>query len=124
MLKTMTHAYPTLDGKALVKILPAKMLIEARAEKQAISETKRLNQLAIAKAKLDRIMRGKLRPEEMFKQAGNDWKAWDERGIPLIDGEGIEISKAKRKKLVKEWEAQVKLSKEYDAWVAGGGGKE
>ncbi|KAJ3751465.1 hypothetical protein DFH05DRAFT_1471567, partial [Lentinula detonsa] len=39
--------------------------------------------------------------------------SYDESGVPLTDGEGKEISKSARKKLLKEREAQAKLHEEY-----------
>jgi len=45
-------------------------------------------------------------------------KQADIQGIPTYDANGEEISKAKRKKLVKDRDAQKKLHEAYLKWVA------
>jgi cysteinyl-tRNA synthetase len=40
---------------------------------------------------------------------------WDDKGIPLTDGQGQEIGKSKSKKLSREWEEQ---GKRHEAWLA------
>ncbi|KAG0142354.1 hypothetical protein CROQUDRAFT_67346 [Cronartium quercuum f. sp. fusiforme G11] len=109
------------DGRALVKVLPAKMLIEARDAKVAAVESKRLAQAKAAEAaeakRLERIMKGKIGAEEMFKLEAGEWSQWDEQGIPTHDKEGVEVSKSRRKKLLKEWEARKKVEVEYRTWV-------
>jgi cysteinyl-tRNA synthetase len=44
---------------------------------------------------------------------GGEWSAWDEGGIPIKDAKGEEVTKSRRKKMVKEFEAQGKLHDEY-----------
>jgi len=55
----------------------------------------------------------------MFKPphvAEGTYSAWDERGLPTKDGEGVELSKSKVKKNGKDFEAQVKGNAEYEKW--------
>lgn len=57
------------------------------------------------------MAKGSIKPFDLFKTA--EYSEWDSMGIPVKDKEGIEISKSKRKKLEKEYNAQVKLHEEY-----------
>jgi len=47
----------------------------------------------------------------------NAYSAFDEQGIPTLDGQGQDLPKSRIKKLKKEWDAQKKLHTEYLAWV-------
>ena len=47
---------------------------------------------------------------------------WDETGMPTKDKEGNEVTKKKRKKLQKKWDAQAKLNAKYDIDPLGGDG--
>jgi len=61
----------------------------------------------------------KIPASEMFKPphvAEGTYSAWDERGLPTKDGEGVELSKSKVKKNGKDFEAQVKGNAEYEKW--------
>lgn len=112
------------DGRALVKLLPIKMLQEAREEKQKQSTQKtkaslNANQFTEAK-RIEKIMKGKIKANEMFKveeEHKGKWKEFDENGVPTVDIEGVEISKAKRKKFLKEWEIRKKVEVEYEEWM-------
>ncbi|OMJ28513.1 Cysteine-tRNA ligase [Smittium culicis] len=107
------------DGRALVKLANPDDLKAELDAKKAIEDAKRLKKLAMieekqkkAKAKLEL---SKIPHTEMFKlnaYAGM-FKEFDSDGIPTIDNEGNEITKSKRKKLVKEYESQKKLHTEY-----------
>ncbi|KAH9820546.1 tRNA synthetases class I (C) catalytic domain-containing protein [Melampsora americana] len=108
------------DGRALVKILPIKMLQEVREEKQKNAQIKSTSNQSTESKRIEKIMKGKIKAEEMFKieeEHLGKWKEFDERGIPIVDIEGNEISKAKRKKMVKEWEVRKKVEGEYAEWV-------
>jgi cysteinyl-tRNA synthetase len=111
---TFTFAHVP-DGKALVKLIPAATLLAAREAKFAVAAEKaaRKAQLAAEKeaALLAKLEKGKIPPEEMFKTP--EYSALDEKGIPTHDAEGVELSKGKRKKLIKEWEEQSKLHEKY-----------
>lgn len=103
------------DGRALVKLLPADMLIRAREEKaSAAREKAERQQMAAAAAeakKRERLEKGKLAPGEMFRTA--EYSKWDDDGVPTHDAQGQELAKARRKKLVKEQDAQKKLHAEW-----------
>jgi len=99
------------DGlPALVRPLD-QSLKAARAEKEALQKQK-----AEAKAKREAEEAEKLRkkmeaasidPKTMFKT--DEYSEWDENGVPTKDKEGKELAKARKKKLMKEWERQNKL---------------
>ncbi|CAI2177222.1 4473_t:CDS:10 [Funneliformis geosporum] len=114
------------DGKALVKLVDKKELIKAREEKLKVQAEKAAKKEAVAKAKEEerqkRLEKGKLAAEDMFKDVNgedgeNAYSAFDEQGIPTLDGQGQELPKNRIKKFKKEWEAQKKLHTEYLAWV-------
>ncbi|GES93051.1 cysteinyl-tRNA synthetase [Rhizophagus clarus] len=115
------------DGKALVKLVDKNELIKVREAKLRAQAEKAARKEEIAKAKEEerrkRLEKGKLAAEDMFKNVKgedqeNAYSAFDEQGIPTLDGQGQELPKNRIKKLKKEWEAQKKLHTEYLAWVA------
>ena len=57
----------------------------------------------------------------MYVSKWINFNQYKHQGIPTHDKEGQEITKSKRKKLVKDFEAQDKLNKEYMAFIANGG---
>lgn len=94
-----------------------------RDEKLAVAEAKAAKKAAAVAAerekKLARIMKGKVTPQEMFKPPNVpdlEYGSWDENGIPVTDGQGTELAKNKKKKLVKDWENQRKLHEEWHIW--------
>lgn len=102
---------------ALVRPLD-KLLIEARAEQESAK-------IAKARAKLEQQAkeaerekelgeRAKVSPLLMFRDS-DEYREWDESGIPIVDAAGNTISKSKHKKLVKEWEKQKKMHEEWRA---------
>jgi cysteinyl-tRNA synthetase len=102
---------------ALVRPLD-KSLVEARAERESASTAK-------AKLKLEREIREAEREMELRERAkidpllmfriSDEYSTWDESGIPTVDAAGNEVTKSRRKKLVKEWEKQRKM---HEEWVA------
>jgi len=112
-----------IDGKALVKIVDPVELVRAREEKRAQAAAKATKKTAAVEAekqkKLEKILRGKLSPGEMFKPPNvpdGAYGSWNEVGLPLTDGLGKELSKNQVKKTVKEWTLQKKLHEEYLEW--------
>jgi len=91
-------------------------LREARAAKEAAAATKeearRANEAMEAEKKRALGEKARMKPEEMFRT--QDFLEWDEYGVPVRDGNG-EISKNRRKKLIKEWEKQKKM---HEQWLA------
>jgi cysteinyl-tRNA synthetase len=91
-------------------------LKQARADKEQRDQEKRE-----AKAKRDKEEAEKKRlkdeaakvdPKTMFRTA--EYGEWDADGVPTKDKEGEELSKAKRKKLLKEYENQ---KKNHEKWL-------
>lgn len=87
--------------------------MESKAAKKAAAlEAERLK-------KQQRLEKGRVPPEEMFKPPNvpaGTYSKWDEAGLPLLDGEGKEVSKSGTKKILKDLGAQKKLHEEYLAW--------
>lgn len=113
------------DGKALVKLVHPSVLKQARAEKLAAAQEKERKKAASKQSerekRLAKLERGKLPPQEMFKPPNvpeGTYSSWDDKGIPLTDGEGNELSKGKAKKVAKEWEEQAKLQEVWTAYLA------
>lgn len=111
----------TTDGRALVKLLPAELLTKAREEKAAAqrekAERQAASQAAAEAKRIQKLEKGKVPPSDLFRQPQtSDFSQWDADGLPTHDKDGQEISKAKRKKCVKEWDAQKKLHEEYTKW--------
>jgi cysteinyl-tRNA synthetase len=111
------------DGKALVKFMSPTDLIKARDEKRALAESKAAKKTAAAEAerfkRQQRLNKGRLAAEEMFKPPNvpeGSYSKWDEAGLPVMDGEGKELSKSGTKKLAKEWAVQKKLHDEFLVW--------
>jgi cysteinyl-tRNA synthetase len=99
---------------ALVRPLDSS-LITARQEKESAAKAK-----AEAKAKREaeeaekkRVLaeKARVKPEEMFRT--EEYAEWDEQGVPTKEKSGEEVTKSKRKKLVKEYERQKKLYEQY-----------
>ncbi|KAJ3125327.1 hypothetical protein HK100_010866 [Physocladia obscura] len=107
------------DGTALVKFIDRETIIRQREEKkeaaaQAAAE-KEKKKAELAAIEAERLAKGKIAPSEMFKDAAGRklYSAWDDKGIPTRKVDGEEISKGSAKKLVKLYEAQVKLHEKY-----------
>ena len=110
-----------------MKFVSPESLQRARDEKLAQAADKQAKKSAAVQAekakKALRMEKGKTPPSEMFKPPNvpeNTYGTWNESGVPLTDGEGVEISKAKGKKLLKEWDIQRKAHDDYLEWVKQG----
>jgi len=102
--------------------VPPSVLIKARDEKKALlaakAAQKEAQKAAAQQQQLAKLEKGKLKPEEMFKPPHvpeGTYGSWDEKGLPLTDGQGQELAKGKVKKVGKEWEEQ---SRRHEAWLA------
>ena len=120
----MSLIHRSIDGRALVKLVPAATLTRLRDEKQAAVEAKNAKKAAAVAAEREKrrakLEKGKTPPEGMFKPphtAEGVYGSWDEKGMPLTDGEGVELNKSRSKKLAKEWDLQRKLHTEWQAWA-------
>ncbi|KAI8993929.1 tRNA synthetases class I (C) catalytic domain-containing protein [Trametes punicea] len=111
------------DSKALVKLVPPEELIKAREEKRAQAEAKAARKAAAAEAERQKriaaLEKGRIPPEELFRPPNvpeGIYGSWDEKGLPLTDGEGKELSKSASKKLQKEWALQKKRHEDWSEW--------
>ncbi|THH29629.1 hypothetical protein EUX98_g4562 [Antrodiella citrinella] len=111
------------DGKALVKLVPPAELIKARDEKRAQAEAKVAKKAAAVEAerqkKLKKLEKGRLPPQELFRPPNvpeGKYGSWDERGLPLTEGDGKELSKSASKKAQKGWSDQKLLHDEFLTW--------
>ncbi|GAA5909081.1 hypothetical protein JCM6882_001183 [Rhodosporidiobolus microsporus] len=105
------------DGRAMVKLVSPELLRQARDAKAAAAQEKAARKAATAAAaeakRLERLEKGRLAPQEMFRSNAEEFSEWDEQGLPLKDKEGVELPKSKQKKLKKEWDVQKKLHDEF-----------
>jgi cysteinyl-tRNA synthetase len=81
----------------------AAALMEAKAKREAEDAEKK--RLLAEKAKTSHL--------QMYRT--EEYLEWDENGIPTKDAQGQEVTKSKRKKLLKEWEKQKRLHEEWSA---------
>jgi cysteinyl-tRNA synthetase len=97
---------------SLVKLVdPAELAreVSAQAAREAEAEARRLEMLRLNEEKAAaKAKKAAINPGEMFKGV-EGYSTCDEKGIPTHDSAGAELSKNARKKLVKEFEAQVEL---------------
>lgn len=104
------------DGTALVKIVPREELIQAREKKLAIAREKEAKKAAAAaereRVRLERLEKGKVAPQDMFKSS-DEFSKFDDNGFPTHTKDGEEVSKSRKKKLEKEYKQQQKLHQEY-----------
>ncbi|ROW12462.1 hypothetical protein VMCG_00508 [Cytospora schulzeri] len=66
-------------------------------------------------AEKKRVLAEKAKQSHLDMFRTDEFSEWDSDGLPLKDAEGKEVSKSRKKKLVKEWEKQKAL---HEAWVA------
>lgn len=88
------------------------ILRRARDEKLAAAQEKLARKAASVAAveakRLEKLEKGRLPPTEMFRANTEEFSAWDDKGLPTKDKEGLDLPKSKAKKLSKEWDAQKK----------------
>jgi cysteinyl-tRNA synthetase len=113
------------DGRALVKLVPAETLVEAREAKLALAAQKQAEagakKEAARRALLDKMAKAKVPAAEFFRPPNvpeGTYSAWDDAGLPTKDAEGAALSKAQAKKLAKAFEAQLKANAVYAKWQA------
>ncbi|KAJ1337080.1 hypothetical protein BSLG_006840 [Batrachochytrium salamandrivorans] len=106
--------------QALVKLVDRDTLIQQRKETLQ-KEQERLHEKesrlkAAALKRAERLEKGRVPPGMLFKTA--EFSSWDDQGIPTLDKDGVEVAKSRRKRLEKEFAAQVKLHNEFLAETA------
>jgi len=106
-----------------VKLMSPSDLIKTRDEKRALADSKAAKKAAAAEAerfkRQQRLEKGRVPAEEMFKPPNvpeGTYSKWNEAGLPMLDGEGKELSKSGAKKVAKDWGLQKKLHEEFLAW--------
>jgi len=108
------------DGKALVKLVPPSLLRAAREEKaQALAEKEKKKQAAAAAAeakRIDRLEKGRTKPEDMFRSRTEEYGSFDSEGVPVTDAKGVEISKKGKKNLMQLRKKQGELHEEFLEW--------
>ena len=99
-------------------------LIRARDEKRAQIEAKAAKKAVAVEAerlkRQQKLEKGRMPPAEMFKPPNvpeGMYSTWNDKGLPLSDGGGKELSKNQAKKVQKDWMAQIKLHDDYLAWT-------
>lgn len=105
----------------MYKLYPPETLIKQREEKAQAAADKLAKKAAAAAAleakRIAALEKGRLAPVDMFKPPNvpeGTYSAWDDAGLPTLDGEGNEVAKSAGKRLLKEWKAQEKA---HAAWV-------
>ncbi|TIC56762.1 hypothetical protein E3Q04_00754 [Wallemia mellicola] len=105
------------NGKnALVKLVNPDQLKAVKEEKEKqialkAARSKLAKEQAEAK-RIEKLKKGSVKPEEMFKNS-TEFSQFDDQGIPTHNKDGQELAKKRRKNLIKEFESQTKLYKEY-----------
>jgi cysteinyl-tRNA synthetase len=100
---------------AMVRPLDKTVAAELSARKDAAAKKKQeaeARKAAEEDRKKQLAEKAKLSHSEMFKT--EEYSAWDDQGIPIREKGGDDVSKARKKKLVKEWEKQKKL---HEGWL-------
>lgn len=102
---------PTLvrlvDRDTMAKIKAEQVARDAEKLARKLETTRISEEKAAAK-----LAKAALAPADMFR-SNPAYSAWDEQGIPTHDASGAELSKNARKKVLKEYEAQVELHQKY-----------
>jgi len=81
--------------------------------KKELEVQKRLEKEERARQQKEKLEKGKILPEELFKLEANLYSKFDEKGIPTHDKDGKELTKTTMSKLRKQYESQVKLNQSY-----------
>lgn len=107
------------NGSALIKFLNPQELADLKQQQllkeqqQKEKELKKQQQALInAKKEEERLAKMKVNPKDLFQDTSL-YSEWDEMGIPVKDVKGEEITKSMKKKLVKQYQQQEKLYKQY-----------
>jgi len=109
------------DGRALVKLVPPEVLLEARRQKRAAVDEKAAKKAENQRKEVERqreiVEKGRQPPSEMFKGEGSQYSSWDVDGFPLTTLDGKELSKSETKKLRKIFEQQGRKHAVYQEWI-------
>lgn len=88
-----------------------------RAARRTQEDKQRLKEEAKRKREqeaLEKLMKGKIAPQEMFRPPNSDeYGEWDGDGVPIKDKGGVELAPSRVKKLKKEWALQGKAHEKF-----------
>jgi cysteinyl-tRNA synthetase len=102
---------PALVRPVTRSLITARADFESAAAAKAKAKEARLAEQLEKTRLLDE--KAKISPQDMFKTA--EYSEWDADGIPTKEAGGSEVTKSKRKKLVKEWARQNVL---HEGWLS------
>jgi len=109
------------DGRALVKLVPPEVLLEARRQKRAALDEKAAkkaeNQRKEEERQREIMEKGRVPPNEMFKGGESQYSSWDADGFPLTTLDGKELSKSESKKLRRLYDQQARKHAAYLEWM-------
>eukprot|EP01134_Creolimax_fragrantissima_P006802 CFRG6802T1 len=112
------------NAKAIVKLVDKEELRRQKERELEIAQAKEAKRIAIKAAQeaaeAERREKAKIAPSNMFKSrtvagGASEYSKYDGKGIPTHDGNGEELSKSKRKNLLKEYTKQEKLHQGFIA---------
>jgi cysteinyl-tRNA synthetase len=102
---------PALVRPVTRSMLTARADFESAAAAKAKAKEARLAEQLEKTRLLDE--KAQMSPQDMFRTS--EYAEWDADGVPTKEAGGNEVTKSKRKKLVKEWQRQKVL---HEAWLA------
>jgi cysteinyl-tRNA synthetase len=87
--------------------------VEAKAAKKAAQAAEE------QRKRVEKLEKGRVPPTEMFRPPHEDkYGSWDDKGLPLTDAEGKDLSKNQASKLSKLYDQRVKAHQEFLKWQA------
>ena len=102
------------DLPALIRPVTKELRASRQAKEKAAQEKQKEKQQREQNKKTEETLKAdKGKQDHMTMFRTEDYSAWDVDGIPTKDKNGEEITKSKRKKLMKDWERQKKLHEAY-----------
>ena len=108
------------SGIARMRPVTEGLRVARRAQEDKVrmkEEAKRKRELEA----MEKLMKGKLAPQEMFKPPNSDeFGEWDGDGVPTKGKDGADLPPSRIKKLRKEWSAQGKAHEKWQAAVKEG----
>lgn len=106
-----------LPDRTVMKLVDREQLLREKEQKRLLMERKKAEELKrqqeLLQAKLEKEARKAIPPSQMFLHETDKYSKFDEKGFPILDHEGKDISKAQIKKLQKLYETQVKDHEDY-----------
>ncbi|KAG5438763.1 hypothetical protein PCANB_002483 [Pneumocystis canis] len=98
------------QGNALIKFID-KNELQQEKKFEELSTKKKLEEQQRYKEK---ILKGRISPGKLFKT--EEYSKWDNQGLPTHDAHGVELTKSKRKKIIKDWKKQTILHEKFLEW--------